>query len=112
MRREKRAQGWGLVRGRCLALGRASAHPLDPEIKVLISIFLRSVFGEQDQELDPEIKLHPLDPEIKVSTLIFLRPVSGEHDHDLDPEIKLLTMLFLRPLSQCAERNERRAGAS
>ena len=112
MLREKRAQGWGLVRGRCLALGRGSAHPPDPEIKVLISIFLRSVFGEQDQDHDPEIKLHPLDPEIKVSTLIFLRPVSGEHDHDLDPEIKRLAMLFLRPLSQCAERNEHRAGAS
>ena len=72
MRREKRAQGWGLVRGRCLPLGRASAHPLDPEIKALTLIFLRPVFGEQDQDLDPEIKLHPLDPEIKVSTLIFL----------------------------------------
>ena len=112
MRREKRGQGWGLVRGRCLALGRGSAHPPDPEIKVWISIFLRSAFGEQDQVLDPEIKLHPLDPEIKVSTLVFLRPVSGEHDHDLDPEIKLWTMVFLRPLSQCSERNERRAGAS
>ena len=98
------------MRGRFLALGRASAHLLDPEIKVLISIFLRSVFGEQDHDHDPEIKLHPLDPEIKVSTLSFLRPVSGDHDHD--PEIKLLTMPFLRPLSQCAERNERRAGAS
>ena len=65
MRREKRAQGGDLVRGRCLALGRASAHPLDPEIKVWIAIFLRSAFGEQGQDLDPEIKLHPLDPEIK-----------------------------------------------
>ena len=87
-------------------------RPLDPEIKVLTWIFLRPVFGEQDQDLDPKIKLHPLDPEIKVLTLVFLRPVSGEHDHDLDPEIKLWTMLFLRPLSQCSERNERRAGAS
>ena len=100
------------MRGRCVALGGACAHLLDPENKVLISIFLRPVFGEQDQDLDPEIKFHPLDPEIKVSTLIFLRPISGEHDQDLDPEIKLWTMLFLRPLSQCSERNERRAGAS
>ena len=84
----------------------------DPEIKVVTLIFLRPVLGEQDQDLDPKIKLHPLDPEIKVLTLIFLRPVSGEHDQDLDPELKRLTMVFLRPLSQCSERNERRAGAS
>ena len=73
----------------------------DPEIKVVTLIFLRPVLGEQDQDLDPKIKLHPLDPEIKVLTLIFLRRVFGEQDQDLDTEIKLSTTLFLRPPFQC-----------